>query len=245
MNGIFITGTDTGVGKTVVACLLVRVLRRRGIRVGVMKPYLSGGWGDAVRLKRAAGVEDSLQEISPVFYSKPLAPAVGYLARQNGKAGSVIRGEDFYRPERDRLPPFSTVWSDFQKLGRRCDFLVVEGLGGALAPVDDKRLVADVARRFKLPVWVVARASLGTINHSLLTVEALRRRGVKVDRIILNNFRGRGLAEKTNPAVLSRFSQCVVDHLPPLLEAKEINRRVREWADILLSRVPVGSKVSR
>jgi dethiobiotin synthetase len=191
LRGIFITGTDTGVGKTVVACLLARALRANGVDVGVMKPYISGGWDDARALKAAAEAEEPLRDISPVFFRKPLAPAA-----------SAFTG--------DRLKSFRTVARAYRTCRRKHSFLVVEGIGGALVPLARGFSVADMARWFGLPVWVVARPGLGTLNHTLLTLEALRRRGLTVQQIILSGYRGRTWAEKTNPGLLRRLTRLPV-----------------------------------
>ncbi|MGQ0644919.1 MAG: dethiobiotin synthase [Elusimicrobiota bacterium] len=194
-GGVFIAGTDTGVGKTLVACLLAETLRRRGVRVGVMKPYISGGWADARALKTAARADDSLSEISPVFYPKPLAPAAAALTGH-------------------RLPPLEKVLAAYRRLRRKYSFLVVEGIGGALVPLKNNFTAADLARRFRLPVWIVARPGLGTLNHPLLTLEALRRRGLTVERIVVSGYRGKSLAERTNLPMLRRLTRLPVTPLP-------------------------------
>lgn len=199
MSGIFVAGTDTDVGKTVVASLLVRALRRKGIDVGVMKPYASGGWDDSKKLLAAAGSSESLRRVTPAFYSKPLAPAAA----------------SFF-PNGERQTPFSAVVRAFLRLQRDHEFVVAEGLGGVLAPLDRRRTVADLIRAFRLPVWLVARPGLGTLNHVLLSVEALRRRGARVERIVLSGYRGKDLAEKTNPRVLEALTGIRVVKLPRL-----------------------------
>ncbi len=197
IRGIFVTGTDTGVGKTIVSSLLAESLVRQGIIVGVMKPYLSGGWSDARALKKAANSADKLEVISPAFYAEPLAPAA-----------SSLRGK--------RVAPFKKVFNAYRQLSRRHDRLIVEGIGGALVPLENDFSVADMAKVFGLPVWIVARAGLGTINHTLLTLEAFRRRKVSVERIILNRYRGNNVAEKTNPPILRRLTGLPVTLLPPV-----------------------------
>src|SRR5687768_16710074 len=136
-GGIFIAGTDTGVGKTFVAALLARALRLNGVRVGVMKPYSAGAWEDTRTLKRAAGVPEPLEEITPVFYEKPLAPIVGNLKLLPGRP-----------PSGD----FRKVLAAYGRWCRRYPFLVVEGVGGFLVPLEKNFTAADMARRFRLPV---------------------------------------------------------------------------------------------
>lgn len=197
IRGIFVTGTDTGVGKTIISSLLAESLVRQGIKVGVMKPYLSGGWGDARALKKAARSEDEIGEIAPAFYSEPLAPFA-----------AATRG--------NRVASFQKVRKIFWELRGRHERLIVEGIGGALVPLEGTLTVADMAKDFGLPVWIVARAGLGTLNHTLLTLEALRRRKVFVERIILNRYRGNNLAERTNPSMLKKLTGLPVTLVPPV-----------------------------
>jgi dethiobiotin synthetase len=201
-SGVFLTGTDTGVGKTLVSCLLIAGLRRLGLDVGVMKPYASGGWHDARALQRAAGNRAPLKQIVAAFLPEPLAPAAAPLLRRN-------------------LPPFSKVLQTLRKLQRRHPFVVVEGIGGALAPLRPGLTVADMAKRFGFPVWIVARPGLGTLNHTLMTVEVLRRRGVGIGQIILSGLRGKSLAERTNPVLLRRLTGLPVLCLPPIKTAAQ------------------------
>lgn len=205
--GIFITGTDTDVGKTVVAALLCEGMRARGVRVGVFKPYLSGAWSDARLLKKAAGSKQPLDHIAPIFFEKPLAPA----------AASVLG---------KRLPPFQKAWSVFRRMKKDYSFWVVEGLGGALAPLAQGFNVADMARRFAFPVWVVARPGLGTLNHTLLTVEALRRRKLHVERIVVSGYQGKTSAEKTNVPLLIKLTGLPVT-LVPTLHSTSARRRAQ------------------
>jgi len=154
-RGIFVTGTDTGVGKTVVACALAAWGRRRGVDVGVMKPIATGGrWApadqrwvsdDARRLAQAAGSGDPWPLVNPVCCKEPLAPAT---AAQ--RARSPIRLDEVLRA--------------FRSLQARHEWLIVEGIGGLLVPLTARATVADLARRLHLPVIVVARPGLGTLN---------------------------------------------------------------------------------
>ena len=176
MRGLFITGTDTGVGKTYVACGVIASLRARGVRVGAYKPVVSGStagpagpvWDDLVRLQTALGGDVPIERIGPQRFRAPLAPPVA--ARLEGKEvdAALLRGGiDWWRG--------------------RADVVVVEGAGGLLSPVTETESVADLAIAFGFPVVVVARVSLGTINHTLLTVEAARSRGLTVAGIVLNH----------------------------------------------------------
>ncbi len=172
MPGLFITGTDTGVGKTFVACALARGLRESGIDVGVMKPTETGvtpeGPLDARELVKAAGVEDALELVCPLQFELPAAP----------EAAALVEG---------RRADLAPVLHAFETLSQRHDFLLVEGAGGILVPFDEGATMADLAARLRLPVLVVARASLGTINHTLLTLEACSTRGLDVAGVVVSH----------------------------------------------------------
>jgi dethiobiotin synthetase len=180
MRSIFVIGTDTGVGKTLVTAGLAAALRRRGVDVGVMKPFATGCRrlggrlvsDDSLRLIRAAGVLDSLDLVTPVALAAPMAPAMA--ARLSRR---VIR-----------LDP---VWDAFRELRRRHKVLIVEGIGGLLVPVAGSVTVADIAWRMKLPAIIVTRSSLGTLNHSALTVGTARRAGIPVLGLVVNDGGGR------------------------------------------------------
>jgi len=171
-RGLFVTGTDTGVGKTVVACALVRGLRARGVDVGVMKPVETGvgpeGPADARALREAAGVDDPLEQICPQIFALPAAPTVA--ARHEGR-----------RVDRQ------AIRAAFDALAARHDAMVVEGAGGLLVPAADGMSMADLARELGSPLVVVARGALGTINHTLLTLEAATARGLRVAGVIVSH----------------------------------------------------------
>ncbi len=188
-RSFFVTGTDTGVGKTYVAAGIVRALRRRGVDVGVMKPVASGvvrGISeDAALLKEAAGVRDSLQFINPIGLEPPLAPSV---AARVSKTPIDLR----------------RVWFAYGMLAARHDCMVVEGVGGLMVPIKDRYPVAAMAKVLGLPLVIVTRPTLGTINHTALTVHAARSHGLEVIGLILNHAAKvkRGLAERTNRRAL-------------------------------------------
>jgi adenosylmethionine-8-amino-7-oxononanoate aminotransferase len=189
-RGLFVTGTGTGVGKTAVAAALARILRRRGIDVGVMKPAATGvpPDEDADLLRAAAGSDDPFELVSPLRFRDPLAPAVA--ADREG-----------------RNPDPAVIRRAFESIAGRREFVLVEGVGGLLVPVAWGYSVADMARDLGLPILVVAPAGLGTLNHAALTVEAARARGIPVLGIVLvRECAGeRDLAETTNPAALERL----------------------------------------
>jgi dethiobiotin synthetase len=188
MNSLFVTGTDTGVGKTLVSTGLTRMLVNRGVSVGVFKPIASGGIvsEDGKLLRKAAKYPDSAYpDIVPVHYIQPLAPWVA-----GWKEGKVD------------LPKINQA---YQKARASSDYLIVEGVGGILVPISENFFVTDWIVKWKLPTLVVARAGLGTINHTLLTVEALQRRKIKVLGVVVNGFRGKTVAEKTNIQALRKL----------------------------------------
>ena len=171
MRGLFVTGTDTSVGKTEVACALLADARARGVDAVGMKPAQSGVApgepSDAERLRAASGGVEPLEAICPYTFAAPLAPAVA--ARVEGREIS-----------------FARVVAAARALAARHQAIVVEGAGGLLVPLTDRETYADLASELALPVLVVARAGLGTVNHTALTVEALRRRGLGVLAIVLD-----------------------------------------------------------
>jgi len=193
MTFVFVTGTDTGVGKTFVAAGLAAALRRRGVDVGVMKPVASGSAEDARALIKASGSDDPLDLVNPVRLRDPISPHLA--AKREGRTIDL------------RL-----IDRAFRELGRRHDVLIVEGAGGLLVPIRDGFTMADLAKRLRLPLLIVARDALGTINHTTLTVEAARSRGLKVLGVVVNRSRpGRpDLAERLNPAAIAQAARVKV-----------------------------------
>ena len=180
-NGVFITGTDTGIGKSLVAAGLARMLVNHGVSVGVFKPVASGGKisEDGKLLQKAARIPDSaFDQIVPLHYKQPLAPYVA--AWKEGKVD------------------LSKVDEAYQQAKASCEFLIVEGVGGVMVPISQGFYVADWIKKWNMPTLVVVGAGLGTINHTLLTVEALQRRKIKVMGILVNSYRGKTAAERTN-----------------------------------------------
>jgi dethiobiotin synthetase len=194
-RGLLVTGTGTGVGKTAVAAGLARLLRRRGVDVGVLKAAATGvpPDDDADLLRAASGADDPLELVSPLRFREPLAPAVA--AEREGAA-----------------PDPGAVRRAFDALAARHRFTVVEGVGGLLVPIAWGWTVADLARDLALPLLVVAGAGLGTLNHAALTLEAARSRGLRVLGAVLVRERGGepDLAERTNPAALARLAGVAV-----------------------------------
>lgn len=181
MNGIFITGTDTEVGKTLIAGGVVRMALNRGVKVGVFKPVSAGGpeSEDGKFLQGAAMLPARhLPEIVPVHYRQPLAPWVA-----GWTEGAV---------------PLRRIQKAYRRARAAYDLLVVEGAGGILAPVTRDLFSMDWAVKWKLPVLVVARAGLGTLNHTLLTVNTLKLHKLKILGVVMNGYKGKSPSERTN-----------------------------------------------
>ena len=197
-RGLFVTGTDTNVGKTHVAAMMIRSLRQTGHRVGAYKPACSGAvsgsggprWDDIERLRSALGTDYPDDLICPQRFLAPLAPPMA--ARAEG-----------------RQVNFDLLIQGAQHWQSHADLLVVEGAGGLLAPVAEAKTVADLAVAIGYPLIIVARCGLGTINHTLLTIEAARHRGLSVAGIVLNQSRPEDdftLAE-SNAAAIAAYGQ--------------------------------------
>lgn len=172
-SGVFITGTDTGVGKTVVTAALAQYFSQRGIDIGVMKPVETGlssptaATSDAVRLKAAAAAQDELALIRPYGLHTPVAPLTA--ARLERKP---IR--------------LATILSAYRRLREQHELLLVEGVGGVHVPLTKSADVLELVQRMELSVIVVGRVGLGGINHARSTIEALRQRKVPVIALVLN-----------------------------------------------------------
>ena len=201
--GVFVTGTDTGVGKTVVACALARALRGAGHDVGVLKPAETGvppeGPLDAHALRAAAGVDDPMSDICPVQLKLPAAPTVAAAAEDTAVDLDVIRG----------------AWS---RLRTRHEVMIVEGAGGLLVPLAEKFTMADFAAELELPLVIVARAALGTINHTLLTLEAAEQRGLELAGVVISHATGTLSAadERNLDALRAALGERLAGEVPPL-----------------------------
>ncbi|MEI6352019.1 MAG: dethiobiotin synthase [Verrucomicrobiota bacterium] len=185
---LFITGTDTGVGKTFVSTLLVRGLRRAGLDTAAMKPICCGDRDDAEQLCAACDGEISLNTINPVWFRTPAAPYTAAIVENRPVDLALIR-------------------ETFQRLRSRHRSLIVEGVGGWMVPIDRDYFVADLAAEFQLPVAVVVRNRLGALNHALLTVRDIERRGLPFAGIIFNQTESSDeVALATNRALLEELT---------------------------------------
>jgi dethiobiotin synthetase len=223
-KGIFITGTDTGVGKTIVSAIVVRSLIKLGVKVGAMKPLETGCLkmldsnneeylhpSDGSFLKDMACMDDKIDLVTPLRYELPLAPMV---------ASDIEK----------RPIDLKRVFDSYNFLKDRYDFMVVEGVGGLLVPIkriDESKnniyFVSNLIKELSLPVLVVCRPTLGTINHTLLTVDYLLKEGITVKGIVINYHKPSegSIAEKTNPDVLRDI--CPVPLIATIPYLEDIN----------------------
>jgi dethiobiotin synthetase len=212
MKGAFITATDTGVGKTFVACALARAAVRRGLRVAAMKPCETGDGDDGAQLIAATGRALDPALARPYRFALPASPEAA--ARAEGAIIDVDR-----------------IVAAFAALTADADLILVEGAGGLLVPVAPGVLMADLAARLGLPLLVVARASLGTINHTLLTLEAARRRELPVAGVILTRAVDRyGPDEPSNPIAIATWGKVpILGALPHVVDPAQIDETAERF----------------
>ncbi|NIR60103.1 MAG: dethiobiotin synthase [Gammaproteobacteria bacterium] len=206
MEGLFVTGTDTGVGKTLAAAALMHALRARGSSVAGMKPVASGCEAtpaglrspDALALQARAGGSTPYELVNPYAFAEPAAPHL--LAAEAGvsiEPGRIVRSAE-------------TLSAGF-------DCLVVEGVGGWLVPIGSAATMADVAEALGLPVVMVVGVRLGCLNHALLTAEAVRARGLRVAGWVANRLEpGAPRAEDNIVALRERLGAPCLGVVPPL-----------------------------
>lgn len=184
----FITGTDTGVGKTYITAMLIRSLRKAGMDSVGMKPICCGDRADAELLHEASGPGVTVNDINPIWFRTPAAP---YTA-------SIVE---------NRMIDLDAVRESFATLRRKHRSVLVEGVGGWLAPIRKDYFVSDLAADFGLPVLLVVRNRLGALNHALLTLQSIHSRGLKCDGIILNNMdETDDVAATTNRSLLEELA---------------------------------------
>ena len=190
MKIIFVAGTDTGCGKTMVAGALAAAMKIKGHRVAVMKPVSCGGLEDARFLMQCAGIKETMGFVNPIALKMPLSPNVAArLEKKTIDLASIDRSVAYFKTKYDHL--------------------VVEGCGGLLVPIDDDFFVIDLIPRLKCETVLVSRSGLGAINHSLLSLEALKVRNIRVRGVIFNRMNSGSLSvpEKTNPETVQSLSR--------------------------------------
>jgi len=214
-KGYFITGTDTGVGKTIVAGGLAALYKNKGLDVGVMKPIATGCRrvnnnlisDDAVFLKLSAEVDDEYELINPYSFEQPLAPTV---AARLSKT----------KIDKDKIN------TAFDNLCEKHEYIIVEGIGGLLVPLDEYYFVVDMANEMELPLIVVCRPTLGTINHTLLTVSYARQHGLDVKGIIINESTedSDDIVKKTNVDEIKRLTGLPILGMIPFDKRLDISK---------------------
>ncbi len=174
-KGVFVTGIDTGVGKTVIAGAIAAAIKAHGLDVAVMKPVATGAKEiegkliseDAVYLKKIIDSTDDDNLVNPIRLKPALAPTMAA-----SKTGVSI--------------DLDKIWKAYEVLADKHDFVVVEGIGGLMVPIDDNTLVADMVLKMDLALVIVSKHYLGAINHTLLTLEYARSRNLRIKGIIFN-----------------------------------------------------------
>lgn len=199
--GLFITGTDTGVGKTLIAGAIARLLAEQGLRVGVFKPVATGCRrtreglvsSDAEFLSFCVDAGWPLEVINPVSYEIPAAPITSSRLEN--------RPVDYER----------IAWA-WRQLCQQSDAVLVEGIGGAMVPLTETETVLDLAVQFDLPTLIVARPHLGTINHTLLTIKAVRDAGLPLAGVVISGYNAAQSdpAQETGPEVIAQVGQTTV-----------------------------------
>ncbi|MBI3805871.1 MAG: dethiobiotin synthase [Nitrospirae bacterium] len=223
-EGIFIAGTDTGVGKTVIAGAIARALSLTGVDVGVMKPVETGCQkkngklvpSDATYLKAAARTRDPIKWITPYRFQSALSPRAAALQEKKEiKLEEVLRAYD--------------------QLRRRHAFIIVEGAGGLLVPLTAHLDLLDLITLLNLPVLLVGRSGLGTLNHTLLTLRCGSTAGIRFTGIIFNQITpSRSLADETNPASLAERTDIPLLGVLPYFKKSGKKEREIERSEKLL-----------
>lgn len=227
MNGLFVTGTDTGVGKTVITGCLARLLLNKGHAIITQKWVQSGCKGNfssdiAVHLKimgkDKSYVNDYLHLVCPYKFRFPASP---HLAS---------------RMENKRINPRKIIKS-FKTLAQKFDFVIVEGSGGVMVPLDRRILLIDLAQEAGLPVLIVAQNKLGAINHTLLAIEALRTRKMDILGIVFNNPQKEDARIiKDNPRIIGALTR---ENILGVLTWIELPEKLYERF------IPIGEKIYR
>jgi dethiobiotin synthetase len=214
MKGFFITGTDTGVGKTMIAGALIKVLCHLGVKTAAMKPVETGCIregevllpSDGMFLKQMAQMQEAVTQVSPSCFETPLSPL----------AASEIEKRSF---------SVAPIKKAFYNLYTNYDAVIVEGIGGLMVPLNTGYFVVDLAKEIGLPLIVVAKPGLGTINHAMLTVNCALREGLQVAGIILNYSLPpeNSLAEETNPSLMRQICPVPLIGIFPYLKNRDEN----------------------
>jgi dethiobiotin synthetase len=196
---IFITGTDTDVGKTVVTAGLAASVKSMGYSVGVFKPVQSGAPkinGEFVSpdLEFVKTVDAGILTHASYNFKEPVAPSLA----------AILDGVDI---------DIDKIIEDYKELERKCDFVIVEGAGGLLAPIKGKFLMRDLAKSLDLPLLIVARPDLGTINHTLLTIEAAKSHNIKIAGIIISGVAKNAIPPAKNATIFAKNAFDIIEYI--------------------------------
>jgi len=233
-RGIFITGTDTGVGKTLITSALVVALTQRGIDIGVMKPIETGvsraakAQSDGARLRSTAGSHDPMAEVCPYVFRLPVTPLSAARAE-----GTTVR--------------VATIIRAFCALRQKHDLMAVEGVGGVYVPITSSLNISDLIYRMKLPAVVVGQSGLGGVNHALLTLHTLRRRKIPIVALVLTQRRPvqtntARLQERSTVSLLRRLAKVPV--VGPLPYSQIVNQNWNKGLVRLAGTAPI-TKLAR
>lgn len=226
VRGLFVAGTDTGVGKTIVTGGIAAILRGEGLNLGIWKPVQSGAYAeeedsDAFRLRTLTSIADDCSTIAPLSFSAPLTPLLAA-----GKEGVNLTLEQIVQAGSPLINRYSR--------------LLIEGAGGLAVPLTRTELVVDLVARLGTPLLLVARLGLGTINHTLLSISYARQKGIPVVGVILNGYRDEMAfhdeSVTTNAAMIERFGDVpVLGRIPWLLEPitqDELTHQFQRYTDV-------------
>lgn len=206
MKSYFITGTDTGVGKTSVTAALAVCIKKLGVNVGVMKPIATGipqksGFksSDASVLSQTCGVDDSEDLVNPVFMPLPASPY---------DVGKIL----------DLKVDREIIFEKFEKLKNKHEMLLVEGIGGIMTPLSRDYFVADMIKGMGLETIIVTRSTLGTLNHTMMTVRTCHDYKIPIKGIIVNNYDEKGgMAEKNSPSTIYEITNVPILGILPFV----------------------------
>jgi dethiobiotin synthetase len=205
---VFITGTDTGAGKTLLTAILLHDLRESGVRALAMKPFCSGGLGDVKLLNRVQNQALSQGAINPFYFPEPVAPLVS--ARKSGQKIA-----------------WQSVLGSIKRVKKYCDCLLIEGSGGILVPLGEGYDVRDLVKKLACPVVVAARNRLGVINQVRLTVESMQYVGIKDIMVVLMGIKKCDISTQTNAKIIAELVAPM-----PVLEVPYLGEKAGELRGI-------------
>jgi len=222
---IFITGTDTDVGKTVVTAGLASAVRSLGYSVGVFKPVQTGSFKKNNKLispdlEFVKSVDDSILTYALYNFKEPAAPSLA----------ADLEGINI---------DIDKIVEDYKELGKKCDFVIVEGAGGLLTPIKDSFSMRDLIKILDLSLIIVARPDLGTINHTLLTIEAAKNKNIKIAGIIISNYPSEteNAAIRNAPAMIKELSGEKILGILPKIE--DLNNNPVVLKDLFLKHINI------